>query len=199
MQFKNISQDTATRYTLAENEQCVFFLFNRSGAITFELAGARAEAHIFAFFVGQDADTFTIAINQHHTAPHTISHTLIKSVLSHASALTYNGLIHIGKNAKESDTSQESRAMLLSPDARISVEPTLEILADDVLCRHAATTAPLNQETLFFAESRGLSKSQATALLIDGFFNEAMETMQSLDVDTKLIKNMLTAALRMNT
>lgn len=196
MRFKNISQDTTTHYTLVENEQCVFFLFNRSDEITFELAGARAEAHIFAFFIGQDTDTLTIIINQHHTAPRTVSHTLIKSALSHASTLTYNGLIHIGKNAKESNTSQESRAMLLSPDAKISVEPTLEILANDVLCRHAATTAPLNQEALFFAESRGLTKNQSAALLIDGFFNEAVIKMEALGVNTDDIMEQLAAQIK---
>ncbi len=181
MNYINITHDKKKTYTLKENEQCVFFLLNRSGAITFELAGAGAEAHIFAFFVGRDADAFTLTINQRHTAPHTVSHTLVKSVLSQASALTYNGLIHIGKAAVQSDTSQESRTILLSPDAKASAEPTLEILANDVRCRHAATTAPLNQETLFFAESRGLSKAQATTLLINGFFNEALEKIQTLD------------------
>lgn len=197
MRFKDISRDTTTLYTLTENERCVFFLFNRSDTITIELAGAGAEAHIFAFFVGQDADVFTLTLNQRHTAPRTVSHALLKSVLSHTSALTYHGLIHIKKNAVKSDTSQESRTLLLSPDAKTSVEPTLEILANDVACRHAATTAPLNQEALFFAESRGLSPKQAQTLLINGFFNEAVEKMQSLGVDTEPIKNRVTAALRM--
>lgn len=199
MVFKNITTDKQTTYRLKSDEKIVFFLFNRSGAMTFELAGAGAEAHIFAFFTGRDADAFTITINQRHTAPHTVSHTLVKSILSGASALTYNGLIHIGKDAVQSDTSQESRTMLLSPDAKASAEPTLEILANDVLCRHAATTAPLNQEALYFAESRGLSKDQATALLVNGFFNEAMEKMQTLGVDTKPMKDTITAALRMDT
>lgn len=191
MQCKNISQDSKRRYRLEANERCVFLMLNRSGTITFELAGTGAEAYIFAFFQGQATDTFALTINQKHLAPHTVSHTLIKSTLADASALTYNGLIHIQENAIHSDTSQESRAMLLSPDAKISVEPTLEILANDVLCRHAATTAPLNQASLFFAESRGLTKQQAQTLLIDGFFHEALEKIARLGADVTAIQKAL--------
>ena len=76
------------------------------------------------------------------------------------------------------------------------MEPTLEILANDVLCRHAATTAPLNQEALFFAKSRGLSKAQAATLLINGFFNEALLKMETLGIKTKGEATALTAQLK---
>lgn len=178
MKFLDVTNDTKNLYTLKENEKCVFFILNRSGAITFELAGRGAEAHIFAFFVGRNNDKGTLAITQKHTAPETTSHALAKSVLFDASEYAYEGLIAIGKQADRSDASQESRALLCSPLAQASSKPSLEILANDVLCRHAATASPLNAEALFFAESRGLSGAQAEQLLILGFFRSSLDEMK---------------------
>ncbi|MGK2848522.1 MAG: SufD family Fe-S cluster assembly protein [Minisyncoccota bacterium] len=196
MRFKDISKDTITHYTLTDNERCVFFLLNRSDALTLELTSAGSQVYIFAFFIGQNTDTFSLTINQRHLAPHTISHTLIKSILTDTATLTYDGLIHIGKSAMQSNASQESRAILLSSDAKVSAEPTLEILANDVVCRHSAVTAPLNQESLFFARSRGLSENQAITLLINGFFNEALEKIRALGIDTAPLTIRLTDQMK---
>lgn len=191
MQLKDISQNKRTVYTLKENEQCVFFLLNRSGAITFELAGRGAKAHIFAFFIGRNDDKGMLTITQKHTAPQTTSHALAKSVLFDTSEYAYEGLIRIEEGADQSDASQESRSLLCSPLAQASSKPSLEILANDVLCRHAATASPLNSDSLFFAESRGLSRTQAERLLIQGFIDEAVEKIETCGVDTVAIRQSL--------
>lgn len=191
MQFQDISQDKKETYCLQSNEKVVFFMFNRTGEVTFELCGAEAEAHIFSFFVGKGTDKATLKIFQKHSAPKTASHTLIKSVLFNEAEYLYEGFISIDKRASQSDASQESRGLLLSPQAKTSMKPVLEILTNDVRCRHAATASPLNPESLFFAETRGLSRGQASKLLIQGFFNEALERMEKLGVKTETIKTML--------
>ncbi|MDP3956981.1 MAG: SufD family Fe-S cluster assembly protein [bacterium] len=188
MVFKNISTEKQSLYRLKENERVVFFMLNRSGELAFELTGTGAEAHIFSFFIGHGVDKAILKIIQRHLAPQTASHALIKSVLSDEAESAYEGLIFIDKQAMQSDASQESRSILLSPHAKVSMKPTLEILADDVRCRHAATASPLNQEALFFAESRGLSPNQASKMLIMGFFNDTLLKMEALGVNTEIIK-----------
>jgi Fe-S cluster assembly protein SufD len=182
MKFIDISQDKKNLYTLKSNEKAVFFMFNRNGEITFELAGAGAEAHIFSFFIGKKDNKGALNIMQKHIAPQTTSHALIKSVLFDKSEYNFSGLIAVNKQAKQSDASQESRAIILSPFASISAKPALEILTDDVKCRHSATASNLNPETFFFANSRGLSKKQSITLLVNGFFNDSIEKMHSLGV-----------------
>jgi Fe-S cluster assembly scaffold protein SufB len=182
MKFKDISQDKKNLYTLKSNEKVIFFMLNRNGEITFELAGENAEAHIFSFFVGTKNIKGALTITQKHIAPRTKSHAFVKSVLFDESEYNFSGLIAVNKQAKQSDTSQESRALILSPFASISAKPALEILIYDVKCRHSATISSLNPETLFFANSRGLSEKQATTLLINGFFNDAIEKMHSLGI-----------------
>lgn len=180
MRFIDISTDTKNLYTLTENEQVVFFIWNRAGEITFELKGAGARAHIFAFFVGKDNDQTILTINQKHLAPRTSSHVLVKSILDDRASFAYRGTIHIAPEAPLSDASQENRNLLLSEEARATSEPTLEILNNDVRCHHAATTSPLNKEQLFFARTRGLSDTQAEKLLIQGFLRSSVEKLGTL-------------------
>lgn len=187
MKFIDISQDKKTLYALKKNEQCIFYMLNRNGKITFELAGENAEAHIFSFFIGKKNDKGKLSITQKHTAPKTTSRAIVKSILFDESEYTYTGLIAIEKQAKQSDASQESRTLLLSPFAGVSAKPALEILADDVKCKHSATVSNLNPEALFFARSRGLSETQATTLLINGFFNDSIKKMRALEADTNVI------------
>ena len=196
MVFKDISNETQNLYHLETNEKVVFFMLNRSGELAFELAGTGAEAHIFSFFIGHGVEKAVLKIIQRHLAPQTASHALIKSVLSDEAESVYEGLISIDKQAMQSDASQESRSILLSPQAKVSMKPTLEILADDVRCRHAATASPLSPESLFFAETRGLSETQARDLLIRGFFNDALEKIEALGINVEDIQNKLISKLR---
>jgi len=188
MKIIDITTEKQPHYRLGTNEKAVFFMLNRCGKITFELAGIGAEAHIFAFFIGKKNDKGELNITQKHTAPKTISDVLVKSVLFDKSQYSYTGLITLIKQARQGSASQENRALLLSPLAAVSAKPSLEILANDVKCRHAATSSSLNPESLFFVRSRGLSGTQATTLLVSGFFNGALEKIRALGTNTDTVE-----------
>lgn len=180
MEFRDITHDTTSHYQLGKNEQVVFFLFNRTGDIEFELLDAGATAHVFAFYIGTNHDTANLNIIQKHLARNTTSRVLVKSVLYDEAQFSYRGNLHIAETAHLSDASQENRNLLLSPNAKAFSEPALEILTSDVRCHHAASTSPLNNNALFTLESRGLTFLQARNLLIAGFFQSSKETMVNL-------------------
>lgn len=194
----DITNDARHTYVLGENERGVFWMFNRSGTITFELAAPRAQAHIFSFFIGKNGAQETLTVIQRHHSPETTSRMMAKNVLFDTSAFTYEGLVSIVQAAQHSDAAQECRSLIVSPLARAMTKPALEILADDVRCRHAATTSPLDSDALFFLRSRGLSDAQATPLLIQGFFNETLEKIQRLGGDTQSLEHALSASLAAN-
>lgn len=198
MIFKDISTDQETIYRLKENERVVFFLYNRAGEITFELGGRGAEAHIFSFCIGKGIETTKLSITQKHLAPDTTSSALVKNVLFGASEYTYEGLIHIAKEGTKSNASLECRTLLLSPEAKSCTKPALEILADDVRCRHAATVSPLNQESYFFLETRGLSPEQAKKLLISGFLRSSLQILNTI-IPSKDSEKMLSWLLQAST
>ncbi len=184
MRYQDISTDTQAVYRLTQKEVVVFFMLNRSGEVTIELAGSGATAHIFALYCGDGEVRQSLHLTQKHLAPDTVSSALIKAALDGTSQFAYDGAIVITKDAHRSDASQESRALLLSPKARAHAKPSLEILAHDVSCHHAATTSPLSLDALYFAQSRGLSKKSARDLLVKGFFQEAFERMEKFDIET---------------
>ena len=181
MNFKDITNENVSTYTLKKNERCVFFMFNKNAQLKFELSGENGEAYIFALYL-DDAAQRDIQITQEHSTRNTTSQTIVRSVLGGDAALNYKGLIHITPSGNHSSAIQESRALLLSNRARHSAIPSLEILPRDVICHHKASASPLNQESLYYLQSRGLNIEEGSRMLIHGFLDTTFEQMIDLGV-----------------
>ncbi len=115
--------------------------------------------------------------NINHKNEHCKSSQLVKSVLLDKSNGTYQGKIYVTKDAQKTDGYQLSKALVLSENSAFNSKPELEIYADDVKCSHGSTTGNIDQNSIFYLMSRGLSKEQANKMLIEGFLNEAIETI----------------------
>lgn len=120
----------------------------------------------------QHADT-TITIE--HQSPNCQSRQHYKSVLNDSAHGVFQGKVHVHQVAQKTDGYQLSNALILSPTAEMDTKPELEIYADDVKCSHGATTGRLDEEPLFYLQSRGIPEAQARALLIEAFCGEALE------------------------
>ncbi len=95
-----------------------------------------------------------------------------KSLADDRSHAIFEGSIIVPKIAQKTDASQLSRNLLLSNHAQIDTKPQLEIIADDVKCKHGATISQLNEEELFYMRSRGLTLGEASKLQLGSFFKE---------------------------
>ena len=95
-----------------------------------------------------------------------------KSLADEKSHAVFEGSIIVPKIAQKTDASQLSRNLLLSKYARIDTKPQLEIIADDVKCKHGATISQLNEEELFYMRSRGLTLAEASKLQLSSYFQE---------------------------
>lgn len=104
-----------------------------------------------------------------HAMPHCESHELYKGILDGESQGVFNGKIFVRLDAQKTDAKQTSQVVLLSDRARVNSKPQLEIFADDVKCTHGATIGQISKEALFYLRSRGLSKTDAMAMLIQAF------------------------------
>ena len=98
-----------------------------------------------------------------------------KSLADNKSNAVFEGAIIVPKIAQKTDASQLSRNLLLSRHAKIDTKPQLEIIADDVKCKHGATIAQLNSEELFYMRSRGLTLTEASQLQLSSYFQEIIE------------------------
>ena len=107
---------------------------------------------------------------QDHTAPHTESDLLSKGVVLDRARTVFRGVLHLRKEAQQTNAYQATHSLLLSPRARADALPILEIEADDVRCKHGSTTGRVDEEQIFYLMSRGLSRQDAQRLIVQGFF-----------------------------
>ena len=126
--------------------------------------------------------------NVNHRHEHCKSSQLVKSVLLDKSIGTYQGKIYVEKNAQKTNGYQLSKALVLSENSAFNSKPELEIYADDVKCSHGSTTGNIDQNSIFYLMSRGLSKEQANKMLVEGFLNEVIETITESNIQSLISK-----------
>lgn len=102
---------------------------------------------------------------------------LHKVVANDAGRSVFNGAVRVPRPAQRTDAAQLSRSLLLSERARVDTKPELEIVADDVRCAHGATVSQLQQDELFYLQSRGIGADQAAALLLRGYCEEILQSL----------------------
>ena len=119
----------------------------------------------------QHTDTHSVI---DHRQPHCTSHQLYKGILDGKSRAVFNGKIFVRHDAQKTDAMQTNKNLLLSNEARVDTKPQLEILADDVKCAHGAAVGQIEEDELFYLETRGIHPDLARNLLTYGFAEEVI-------------------------
>ena len=112
---------------------------------------------------------------QDHVAPNCTSDLLYKGALRDHSRAVYSGWVHVRPDAQKTNAMQTSRNIVLSEHAKADAIPNLEIEANDVRCGHAASVGPVDEETIFYLQSRGIPREDAERLIVTGFFQEVLD------------------------
>ena len=112
---------------------------------------------------------------QEHVGADTVSDLAFRGLISGRSSTVWRGMIKVDESAQRTDAFQEARNLLLGKKAHADAIPGLEILADDVRCTHAAAIAQIDPEQIFYLRSRGLSKTTAERLVVEGFLSAIVE------------------------
>ncbi|MDA7572926.1 Fe-S cluster assembly protein SufD [Candidatus Pelagibacter sp.] len=137
-----------------------------------------------------DTQHHEIKTNVNHLAENTKSYQLIKSVLNDSSKGIYQGKIFVDPIAQKTDGYQLSKAILLSENSEFNGKPELEIYADDVKCSHGSTSGSLDEESIFYLMSRGISKNNAYKLLINGFLLDVVEKITDTEIKYLILELM---------
>jgi Fe-S cluster assembly protein SufD len=142
------------------------------------LGGEGAESHSYGLFLAdkwQHVDNF---VNVDHAFPNCTSNQLFKGVLDDMSTGAFNGRILVRPDAQGTYAYQKNNNILLTDDAKMDTKPQLEIYADDVKCSHGATVGQLDDEALFYLQSRGINKREARLMLMFGFAHEVIQNIK---------------------
>lgn len=150
--------------------------------ITAILDGPGTDCHTNGAYLLSGAQHCDTTILMDHRQPHCTSNQNFKGVIDDSARGVFQGKIHVHRPAQKTDGYQLNNALLLSDKAEIDTKPELEIYADDVKCSHGATAGQLDEGPLFYLQSRGLSREEARAMLIEAFVGESLEDIDNEDV-----------------
>ncbi|TMK85536.1 MAG: SufD family Fe-S cluster assembly protein [Actinobacteria bacterium] len=110
-----------------------------------------------------------------------------KGALKDRARTIYSGTVIIRQGAHKCDAYQTNRNILLSEQARADSIPNLEILSNDpVRCGHAASVGPVDDDVIFYMQSRGIPYEEAERLVVIGFFQEVLDRVTLLEVRSGL-------------
>lgn len=138
-------------------------------------SGQHAEVVVLAI-LGQNGWTFS-NLKVWHKAPNTTSNTTVRAVLAGNGFLKLDGVLKIDPGAHGAQAQLKERALLLSDQAKIETIPSLEVLCNDVKASHGASVSRLSDEELFYLQSRGIKREEATKLLTEGFVGEILRSL----------------------
>jgi len=182
---RNVQDFVTMRASLGRGSSFEAILLGLGGGLTRArldvlLAEEGARAKLLGLFFGDGDQRFYYDTRQDHIAPRTESDLLFKAALAGHAAFAWDGVVDVRATASQASANQTSRNLLLSDTASASPTPILEISAFDVLrCSHGATVGPVDDEQLFYLQSRGIPAEEAERMLVDGFFNEVLERVPS--------------------
>ena len=154
-----------------------------------DLKGEHSSAFVNGIFSLDKSKHHEIKAKINHLVENTKSYQLVKSVLENKSRSVYQGKIYVDSKAQKTDGYQLSKAILVDETTEFNAKPELEIYADDVKCSHGSASGSLDENSIFYLMSRGLSYKEARELLINGSLVEVINQITDEPIK-KLIKNL---------
>ncbi len=146
------------------------------GRVEARLEGDGVNVKLLGLYIGdgnQHLDRYTL---QDHIGANGVSDLLFKGVLAGEARSVYSGMIKVHPKAKGTAAYQQNRNLLLSRKARADSIPNLEIAENDIIgCSHGATIGKVDEEQLFYLMCRGLTRLEATHLIVEGFVDPIVE------------------------
>jgi len=173
-EHNNSCQVTNTWINQERDSRCQHGTITLHGGIVrnnlrINMEGEGAETSALGLFLTdkmQHVDSYTVI---EHSKAHCTSNQYYKGVLDDVSTGAFNGKIHVHPDAQKTEAFQTNNNILLTDTARMHTKPRLEIYADDVKCSHGATVGQLDEEALFYLQSRGIPKEESRLMLMDAF------------------------------
>lgn len=134
-----------------------------------ELEESNTYTSLQAGFIARNKQSMDHQTRINHKVPHCESHELFRCVIDDQASAAFNGKVYVHPDAQKTNAFQQNDALVLSPHAVMNSKPQLEIYADDVKCSHGATIGQLDEKSIFYLKSRGISIEAATAMLKAAF------------------------------
>ena len=145
--------------------------------IDYYLNGSGASANDSEVVFGNDNQSFDLSSNVNHEKPSTEAKVIEKSILKDKSKSLFKGMIRIKEHASKSNSFLSGRSILLDKGAKSDSIPGLEIFTNDVKATHSASIAQIDEEQIFYLQTRCLTREEAERIIVEGFLEPLSRTM----------------------
>ncbi|HQC64010.1 MAG TPA: SufD family Fe-S cluster assembly protein, partial [Anaerolineaceae bacterium] len=156
--------------------------------ITVDLLGPGSETLMNGAYFSGSGQVIDLDTQQNHLTAQAHSDLLYKGAAIGSGKAIWEGMIYVDHVAQQTDSYQSNRNLLLDDHAEIKTIPGLEINANDVSCSHGATVGRLNDDELFYSQSRGIPMREAEKLIVEGFFAEVLAKSNDEALSKKLLE-----------
>ena len=140
--------------------------------------GAGAHGDITGLSLVSDGQHADITMDAIHAVPQTSSQPLFKSIARGRGRSVVQGRLVVARDAQKTDAKFMHQGLMLSDEAEILSKPELEIYADDVVCGHGSTCGKLDEDSMFYLMSRGIPREEAETMLVRGFLEELVDSIE---------------------
>jgi Fe-S cluster assembly protein SufD len=144
-------------------------------AVESRLVGPGAEMEDIQVLFGCHAQHFDLTSALRNIAPHVKGEIHMKGVMKDQARAVMYGFIRVEREAQQSNSYQLAQGLLLNDGAHCDAIPGLEIEANDVRATHGASIGPIDEEQIFYLQSRGLDREQAKRTIVEGFLTPTLE------------------------
>lgn len=172
-----------TQFNLKQNSILNCFLLPLSAKLNHvqldvQLQEEQSQANIFGLGFGKTHQHLDCYLNIRHLAPRCKSHSIFRGIFDDHSQGAFTGKIQVSPNTSDTETHFESKNILLTQTAKVFVRPQLEIKYDEVQCTHGATIGALDENALFYLQSRGIDRATAKNLLLQAFLRSVIQPLK---------------------
>ncbi len=193
--LENLSQKSvflSNKRALAGRDSTVHWVSSFIGA---EVTRARADTKFtgrgastddYEILFGNGSQRFDVVTDLHHDVADTSGRITVRSVLKEKSRSLLRGMIRIGQEGANTSSYLAEHGMLLSKDAKCDAIPGLEILTNGVKATHSASVSQMDEEHLYYLQTRGLAREEAEKLMVLGFFDPVISRIPTDTVRDKL-------------
>ena len=143
-----------------------------------DLFGTGSNALLQGIMFPEEGQVVNADTRQNHWDASTTSNLLFRSVAANHGSSIWHGMIYVDPLAQQTDAYQTNNNLILDDSADVKSIPGLEIPADDVKCSHGATVGRIDDEELYYLQARGIPEKDAQKLIVQGFFNQVMQSFK---------------------
>ena len=158
--------------------------------LEFNLEGERSECNLQSASFLDDNVHQEVKTRVNHLFPNCKSYQKVKNVLNAESKGVYQGKIFVKDVAQKTDAYQLSKALLIKDSSEFNAKPELEIYADDVKCSHGSTSGSVNEDSIYYLMTRGITRKEAVKLLTKAFLYEILDFIADPKIKKLIEKNL---------